>query len=110
LDEEIEEKEEEIEEDVIGDMDEIIRKLLESFGNEHENETSTNTWNSTKEITYRYNGTTYTNYLGNYWHDYEEKYPDAEEIDTTGIWDTPYRIYKDKDIYPLMEPWERYLL
>jgi nitrous oxidase accessory protein NosD len=40
--------------------------------------------------------------LGNYWSDYEEKYPDAEEIDTTGIWDTPYRIGRDNDNYPLM--------
>jgi nitrous oxidase accessory protein NosD len=41
--------------------------------------------------------------LGNYWSDYEEKYPDAEEIDTTGIWDTPYRIGRDNDNYPLMK-------
>ena len=50
---------------------------------------STNFWNSTSKITYTYNNSTYTNYLGNYWSDYKEKYPDAEEIDGSGIWDTP---------------------
>ena len=69
---------------------------------------STNIWNSTEKITYSYNGSTHTNYLGNYWDDYKEKYPDAEEIDLTGIWDTPYSINSDKDNYPLMEPFEIY--
>ena len=69
---------------------------------------STNIWNSPEEKTYVYNGNTYTNYLGNYWDDHEEKYPDAEEIDSTGIWDTAYSIDLDKDNYPLMEPWEEY--
>ncbi|MCK4347209.1 MAG: right-handed parallel beta-helix repeat-containing protein, partial [Thermoplasmatales archaeon] len=69
---------------------------------------STNIWNSTSPITYTYNGNTYTNYLGNYWDDYEEKYPDAEEIDGTGIWDTRYSIDSDKDNYPLMDRFENY--
>ena len=43
---------------------------------------------------------------GNYWSDYEERYPDAEELDGSGIWDTPYVIDEDnQDNYPLMEPW-----
>ena len=69
---------------------------------------STNIWNSTEKITYTYNGSAYTNYLGNYWGDYEEKYPAAEAIDTTGIWDTAYNIGEDKDIYPLLERFENY--
>ena len=69
---------------------------------------STNIWNSPSKITYVYNGNTYTNYLGNYWDDYKEKYPDAEEIDSTGIWDAAYSIDSDKDNYPLTEPWEEY--
>jgi parallel beta-helix repeat protein len=64
-------------------------------------EESTNMWNSTEKITYNYTDSTYINYLGNYWDDYEEKYPDAEEIDTTGIWGMPYSIDGDKDNYPL---------
>jgi parallel beta-helix repeat protein len=69
---------------------------------------STNIWNSTKEITHTYNGSTHTNYMGNYWSDYEEKYPDAEEIDETGIWDMPYSIDPVADNYPLMVLWENY--
>ncbi len=42
---------------------------------------------------------------GNYWSDYEERYPNATEIDSSGIWDTPYVIDENKDNYPLMEPW-----
>jgi parallel beta-helix repeat protein len=67
---------------------------------------STNIWNSSEKITYTYNGSQYTNYLGNYWDDYTEKYPNAKEIDSTGIWDTPYRIEGDKDNYPLKERFE----
>jgi len=69
---------------------------------------STNTWNSTEKINYTYNGNTYTNYLGNYWDDYKEKYPEAEEIDECGIWDTPYSIDSDADNHPLVKPWENY--
>lgn len=43
---------------------------------------------------------------GNYWSDYGERYPDAEELDGSGIWDTPYVIGADnQDNYPLIEPW-----
>jgi len=44
---------------------------------------------------------------GNYWSDYEEKYPDAAELD--GVWDTPYELdgiwETDHDLYPLVNPW-----
>ena len=69
---------------------------------------STNFWNSTEEITYTYNGNTYTNHLGNYWDDYTEKYPSTNEIGSTGIWDTPYSMGEDEDNYPLMEMFENY--
>ena len=40
---------------------------------------------------------------GNYWSDYEERYPDAEEIDESGIWDTPYVINENnRDNYPIV--------
>ena len=43
---------------------------------------------------------------GNYWSDYTTRYPDAQELDDSGIWDTPYVIDEDnQDNYPLMEPW-----
>jgi len=42
---------------------------------------------------------------GNYWSDYEERYPDARELDGSGIWDTPYVIDDhNQDNYPLVEP------
>jgi len=40
---------------------------------------------------------------GNYWSDYEDRYPDAEEIDESGIWNTPYIIdVNNQDNYPLI--------
>lgn len=43
---------------------------------------------------------------GNYWSNYEERYPNATEIDDSGIWDTPYVIdANNQDNYPLVGPW-----
>lgn len=43
---------------------------------------------------------------GNYWSDYGTRYPDAQELDDSGIWGTPYVIDEyNQDRYPLMEPW-----
>jgi parallel beta-helix repeat protein len=43
---------------------------------------------------------------GNYWRDYFTKYPNAIEVDNSGIGDTPYVIdAKNTDRYPLMEPY-----
>jgi len=40
---------------------------------------------------------------GNYWSDYEEKYPNATEIDGSGIWDTPYVMDENnQDNYPIV--------
>ena len=42
---------------------------------------------------------------GNYWSDYHTKYPNATEINDSGIGNTPYVIdSQNKDQYPLMEP------
>lgn len=42
---------------------------------------------------------------GNYWSDYQTRYPKAAEIDNLGIGNTPYVIdSQNKDQYPLMEP------
>ena len=60
-------------------------------------------WNSTEQIEYTYGGTTYTNYLGNYWDDYTG--PDTSPED--GIGDVPYQVYgTDMDNRPLMAGFE----
>jgi len=42
---------------------------------------------------------------GNYWSDYEDKYPNATELDSSGTWNTPYIInIMGSDNYPLMQP------
>ena len=64
---------------------------------------STNIWNSTSKITYTYNGSQYTSYLGNYWDDYTDV-----DVDNDGVWDNPYSIDSDKDYHPLMVPFENY--
>lgn len=62
-------------------------------------------WNSTEQIEYVYNGSTYTNYLGNYWDDYTG--PDTSPED--GIGDMPYVVYgTDMDYRPLMAGFENY--
>ncbi|MCW4004968.1 MAG: right-handed parallel beta-helix repeat-containing protein [Candidatus Bathyarchaeota archaeon] len=42
---------------------------------------------------------------GNYWSDYAKRYPNATEIRSTGVGDTPYFINENNaDRYPLMRP------
>ena len=75
-----------------------------------------NIWESPQRLIYTYNGSDYTGRLGNYWGDYESKYPDAEEIDSTGVWDTPYGIrvsapaVPQDDNCPLVAPASHYLV
>jgi parallel beta-helix repeat protein len=43
---------------------------------------------------------------GNYWSNYKEQNPDAQELDASGIWNTPYVIDEyNKDNYPLINQW-----
>jgi len=74
-----------------------------TYSNVHSSDL-TNIWNSTSKITYTYNGSQHTNYLGNYWDDYTDV--DSED---DGIWDNPYPIDTDKDYHPLVEPFENYV-
>jgi parallel beta-helix repeat protein len=42
---------------------------------------------------------------GNYWSDYQIRYPNAAELDEVGTWNTPYVINENnQDNYPLVEP------
>jgi parallel beta-helix repeat protein len=46
---------------------------------------------------------------GNYWSDYQTTYPDATEIDSSGIWNTPYVIdTNNTDRYPLTGPFHTF--
>src|SRR5271157_2918122 len=43
--------------------------------------------------------------VGNYWSDYLTKYPNATQIDSSGVWSTPYLIdTNNTDNYPLTVP------
>jgi len=64
-----------------------------------------NIWNFTEKIIYTYNGTQYTNYLGNYWSDYA-----GSDGNGDGIGDTLYIIDDNKDEYPLIEQFENYFV
>jgi len=66
---------------------------------------STNIWHSPEEITYTYDGDTYTSFLGNYWDDYA-----GSDADGDGIGETPYPIDSDADNHPLVEPSENYVI
>ena len=61
---------------------------------------SANFWNSTEPLTYQYNNTTFTNYIGNFWSDYK-----GLDADGDGLGDTHYVINsdEDKDHHPLYE-------
>jgi len=40
---------------------------------------------------------------GNYWSDFQSKYPDAAELEGANIWNTPYVIDdNNQDNYPLV--------
>ena len=42
---------------------------------------------------------------GNYWSDYRTRYPNATEIDNSGVWNTSYVVdVNNTDRYPLMKP------
>jgi len=48
---------------------------------------------------------------GNYWSDYEKRYPNATEINDSGIWNTPYVIDSNNiDHYPIVPEFPSFLI
>ena len=62
-------------------------------------------YSSLQPLGYSYKQDEYTSYLGNYWDDYL-----GIDANGDGVGDTPYTINSDSDNYPLMEPFENYIL
>lgn len=65
--------------------------------------------NNSKQVQYLFPGSIdhWNENQGNYWSDYSSKYPNASQIDSSGIWDTPYNITNgEQDNYPLISPFD----
>ena len=80
-----------------------LNNFIDNARNAYSSYSAVNIWNSTSKITYTYNGTMFTNYLGNYWSDYTDVDANAD-----GIWDNPHSIDSDWDYRPLVGLWESY--
>jgi parallel beta-helix repeat protein len=65
----------------------------------------TTLWRSPEQITYEYEGSIFTSYLGNYWAGYTDI-----DAGNDGVWDHSYSINgEDMDYYPLVETSDNYI-
>ena len=106
--------------DLYSNFNEIIgNTIMENYGtgiyvSSAENNTlyHNNFVDNAEHVSFYYLSTEYPNTWdngypsgGNYWSGYEDRYPNATELDGSGIWDTPYNITEANiDNYPLMAP------
>jgi parallel beta-helix repeat protein len=80
-----------------------------AYDNNHNIIIHNNFINNTHNVIDEYYNTWNGGQYGNYWDDYEDRYPDAKKKRLKGIWDTPYDIpggdFYNKDFYPLLKQW-----
>jgi len=85
---------------ITGPTDEGIRLLLSSGNGIYHNSFINNTYPAVLQASVN---TWDNDSIGNYWSDYLAKYPNATEIDSLGIWNTPYVIdANNTDHHPLV--------
>jgi parallel beta-helix repeat protein len=80
-----------------------LNNFINNTNEVYSEDSTDNLCNSTDEVRYTYNNTTYTDYLGNYWDGYN-----GDDDDGDGIGDTSFDMGYATDDHPLMEPWENY--
>jgi parallel beta-helix repeat protein len=80
-----------------------LNNFINNTNEVYSEDSTDNLCNSTDEVKYTYNNTTYTDYLGNYWDGYN-----GDDGDGNGIGDMSFDMGYATDDHPLMEPWENY--
>jgi len=71
-----------------------INNFIDNVDNVYSDD-SANLWNSPEEITYTYNGNTYTSYLGNYWSGYGIYLPAVGHDDPDDQWEDEMLAYDE---------------
>ena len=80
-----------------------LNNFINNTNEVYSEDSTDNLWNSTEELRYTYNNTTYTDYLGNYWDGYNE-----DDGDGDGIGDTSFDMGYATDDHPLMKHFDEY--
>ena len=80
-----------------------LNNFINNTNEVYSEDSTDNLWNSTEELRYTYNNTTYTDYLGNYWDGYN-----GDDGDGDGIGDTSFDMGYATDDHPLMKHFDEY--